>query len=517
MKQVLLPAMLACGVLLAGCQSNTVREQARAGFEAGKTETESHAGRLRDEIKRPEPEVLVAESDTAWLGTGEVVEESALPDFFQKSVVWRMQRAMPLSTIAQEVSSQLGIPIRVQPEANSFSTGNQQQGGAISDPRDTLRINYTGPLEGFLNLLASRTSNYWKWDGREVSIYRRETRTWVVSMLAGRMSTQTTIRNAGSAAGGQSATDSVVVQTDFDPFREITDTIGQMLTRGGQGAQAPGSVRVDAATGLVTVTDSPAVIAQVDDFIQRLNRRMSRQVLLDVTVFSLTVEDEGAYGVDWALAWRSINGRYRSLIRTGSLTSVDSQSGTLAVGVTDPSWNYDGTAAFLQALSKYGRVSLVTRQTPRTLTGQLVPIQAVSEFSYIDKIQTDLVANVGSTTQAELSTRSVGLTMNLLPVVLEDDDILLNLSFQQSALRRLDVRDVLGSRLESPQVDSKATHQRIRLKSGEGAVITAFNQSRSDSQTRSVAPNENAWALGGGADDKRSQEMLVILVKARVD
>ncbi|MEJ0003015.1 MAG: hypothetical protein WDN30_04640 [Pararobbsia sp.] len=67
-----------------------------------------------------------------------------------------------------------------------------------------------------------------------------------------------------------------------------------------------GSVVTSPATGIDFVTDTPDVLEHVGDFMEQQNRVLSRQVLVNVTVLSVTLSADDSYGINWQAVYQAL-------------------------------------------------------------------------------------------------------------------------------------------------------------------------------------------------------------------
>src|SRR5690606_22211864 len=83
--------------------------------------------------------------------------------------------------------------------------------------------------------------------------------------------------------------------------KDIKETLETMVTPG------LGRLSVSPSTGTVTVTDRPDVLRRVKEYIAAENKRITRQVLLNVKVLSVQVDDGDSAGVNWKAVYERVN------------------------------------------------------------------------------------------------------------------------------------------------------------------------------------------------------------------
>ena len=241
------------------------------------------------------------------------------------------------------------------------------------------------------------------------------------------------------------------------------------------------------------------------------NRVISRQILVNVTVLSVTLSAEDSYGINWGAVYQALGSRF-SL--ASAFTSGLTNATTLGAQVIAPTSRADGTAAIISALSQQGAVRRKTSASVTTLNNQPVPIQVATQQGYLASISTTNTANVGSQTSLMPGTVTTGFNMTLLPHMLDDGTVLMQFYTNLSVLDALQTVSSGGSnplQIQTPEIDTRNFLQRVAMKSGETLVISGYEGAADNSTQQGIGKPSNI-ALGGGYDAKRSREVIVILI-----
>ena len=127
------------------------------------------------------------------------------------------------------------------------------------------------------------------------------------------------------------------------------------------------------------------------------------------------------------------------------------------------------------------------------------------------------VANVG--TQLTLTPRSVvtGIAMNVSPMLLDDQSILVEAQIQLNTLkgfRKVGSNDPNQPFIEVPSIDSRDIMQTVRLRSGQTALLTGFEQDRTTADRRGVG-SADFMAAGGGRNTEKKRTVLVLAITAK--
>ncbi|MTV41722.1 PilN family type IVB pilus formation outer membrane protein, partial [Duganella radicis] len=413
-----------------------------------------------------------------------------------------------------------GMPGAPRPGAGSAGYASP---GAANAP---VRIYYpSGNFKGLLDNAAARFGVSWKYADGAIHFYHTETRTFQISTLPGDSTFTATVASGAASTGGVSSggaagggggggagatggtgggvtannSQNTAVASRLSVYGSIESGVKAMLT-------AYGKVVVSPATGSITVVDTPDSLARIATYIENENKTLSRQVVINVTVLSVTLSDSDDYGIRWDLVYNNLKQTYG--LASGMPAGVD--DGQLKVGIIGNS-RFASSTAVINALSKQGKVRRQTTASVITLNNQPVPLQVAKQTSYLQSSQTTVVAQVGTTTTLVPGSVTSGFNMSILPHVLNNGTVLLQFSTDISALRQIRQVQSGASRIESPEIDTRNFLQRVSLKSNETLIISGFEQTDDKLDRQGVGDPRNP-ALGGGFEAGASKETIVILI-----
>ncbi|MDG0025496.1 PilN family type IVB pilus formation outer membrane protein [Trinickia sp. Y13] len=555
MKVVL--ALLA--LLLAGCTGllQSVSDAAhRDAEQSGKMLASAREGNIRTHTI---DDVVV--DNGIWLSgrTVKLAQAAGLPPVFSQPVTFDRQVAS-LQEFSERITRLAQVPAKVSADAvvaseralsgapAGLGKANQTvnlpplptgRGAAVAAATantgfmaSSVRILYrSGDLKGLLDTACARFGVSWKYTDGAIDFYFTDTRTFQVSAVPGDSSVNANVVSeasntggtqssgagvAGSIAGGggngsgtsngvsSNNTSTTAVNSQLSIFGSLESAIKAMLSPYGHVVSAP-------ATGSISVTDTPDVLDRVARFMEEQNRVMSRQILVNVTVLSVTLSADDSYGINWGAVYQALGSRF-SL--TSAFTSGLTSATTLGAQVISPNSRADGTAALISALSKQGAVRRKTSASVTTLNNQPVPIQVATQQGYLASISTTNTANVGSQTSLTPGTVTTGFNMTLLPHMLDDGTVLMQFYTNLSVLDALQTVSSGGAnplQIQTPQIDTRNFLQRVAMKSGETLVISGYEGAADNSTQQGVGKPSNIL-LGGGYDARRSREVIVILI-----
>lgn len=458
-----------------------------------------------------------------------------------------------IQEVAERVTLLMGIPVTVASEAlpaaqsaqaaNSAAPANAAQpmppmpammptfplppgmgmGSSTAAP-----ISYDGTLAGFLDVAAARFDVSWEWSGDGIRFYRYTTRTFRLAALPGETQLQNMVSNStggtsggGSSGGGGGGSGSATseakqktqVESKLSVWEAISDSIKGMLSKNG-------SATVTAATGTVTVTDTPQVVAQVEKFIDGQNASLSKQVVVNVRVLSVELKNAEQYGVNWGLVYQSVSGNTGFRFANSFFDPASTTSPTLALNILSSagaSTNADirawaGSQALIAALSSQGHVSQVTSASLTTLNNQSAPLQVGRQTTYLASSTTTVTQGAGSTTTLQPGLLTTGFSMTLVPHILDRGKLMLQYAIDISSLLGMYTVNANNSSIQTPDVDTRNFLQRVMLTSGDTLVMTGFEQSSLNSNTEGMGNAKNPM-FGGGVNGKRNRSVLVIMIQ----
>jgi type IVB pilus formation R64 PilN family outer membrane protein len=496
-----------------------------------------------------------------WLSgrTVKLGADAALPPIFAQPATFD-RSVSSLQEFAERITRLTQLPTKVAPDASAAAQRTLQgiAGGepgvsahtigatTVKPPLPTtkgvlssmgatpLHIVYSsGDLKGLLDSACAQFGVYWKFANGMVDFYFTDTRTFQVSAVPGDSAMKANVVSAANndngagisggpmgatgvvgstgASGGANGTgvssdnnSTTQVNSELSIFGSLNASIKAMLSPYGQVVSSP-------ATGSISVTDTPDALDRVARFMDEQNRAMSRQVMINVTVLTVTLSDQDSYGIDWNAVYQTLGTRF-GLANAFAPTLTNPAS--FSAAVITPNSRASGTTAMISALSEQGRVRRKTSASVTTLNNQPVPVQVATQQGYLASISTTNTANVGSQTSLTPGTVTTGFNMTLLPHVLDDGTVLMQFYTNLSSLIALQPVSSGGSNpltIQTPEIDTRNFLQRVAMKSGATLVISGYEGTNDNLTSRGIGKAEN-YVLGGGFGASRSRDIIVILI-----
>ncbi len=532
LNQCLLGASIA--LVLGGCQHLKTAKEVQANIDTARSALTDARGTTAQPRSPNSALPVLDEEQGAWLARRSVaIEESdVLPSRFYQPASFSSGRSLPLSLVIEQIAAKQRITIHVSGDAFAPPTlasssgdmsrppprGGDNRGNNSSDfgsgDEPLVQLSYTGNLRGLLDALAGRSGTYWTYREGIVTVSRYKTRTFQIASMPGTsvytasVGTQAnTGSSSGSGAGGgggdamqmtSGGNATVGMQSTLSYWDEINATIKSMLSPAGKSTSST-------VTNAVTVTDTAENVDRIRRFIDRENAVLGRQVSLKVQAYSVKLKKTSNSGVDWDLAFKA-----GGLDFSMGLGGSGLKGGTLSK-LGGP---WAGSKAMVAALQQQGDVSTVIDTSVVTLNNQPAPLAVTSNLSYIAKLSvTRTAGEFGGDRMyaAEPASLTTGFMMNLLPTLLDNRSVMLQVQLNLSTLlskKETNVgKDGDGGKITTPETASIQTLQRASLKSGDTLLIAGFKRETNDNDEKGLFDLRL-----GSKKSTRDQEEFVILI-----
>lgn len=511
-KRNLFLAIMCCG-LMAACSVATDIE----GTIEQDVET---AISVKERAKAPDKKLhmdTVNVREDIWLGNKSMTASNGdpLPKALEKGdgVTAVSNRPISLYEIADLLTKITGISTRISDElledalavAEENSPSSSKVNADWTEP-DKMLVSYSGNLSGFLDLVSNRFSIWWKYSHEEITFFRHETRSFTLYSLPTKPSINASVGGSSSGEGGGTSL-SLESSAEIDFWENIDESVKSIL-----GEES--SYTVDSSNGVINVTATPPEIRDIAKFVDEHNRRLGRQVAINVKVLQVTLKDEDSYGLDLNAAF---NDGTTDLKYLSPFTAGTDQPG-LSWGIVDATNKWDGSGSVIEAISTQGDTSLVTSSSVTTLNNKPAPVQVTKKQNYISSITK---TNTGTEGNYDISTETqeleTGFTMEVLPRILDHGRMLLMFNLTLTEFVSL-VKENIGTDgnfIQLPEVETRGFSQEIAMKSGQSLILSGYEKMKNSLDKSGLGSADNT-SLGGNVAAERARDILVIILTPTV-
>jgi general secretion pathway protein D len=167
---------------------------------------------------------------------------------------------------------------------------------------------------------------------------------------------------------------------------------------------------IDRTVGLVTVTGNKKQIEAIDRYISTLINRLTKEVLIDVKIYSVELSKSHSTGINWTKFNLALN-RTNVPVGTNAFTMAR--------------LNLQGLLNFL---AQNGNVNSISNPKIVTLNNQkaVISVGDTIYYKYASKVATD--NNGNPVRQYTIDSKFVGVVLDITPQISENGNIILSIS-----------------------------------------------------------------------------------------
>ncbi|QCD52700.1 pilus (MSHA type) biogenesis protein MshL [Campylobacter sp. RM16192] len=293
----------------------------------------------------------------------------------------------------------------------------------------------------------------------------------------------------------------------FNFWENLDSEIKAILNNTTENIIAPDPI-INANAGLITITGTVAQINRVSEYIKDLQKRLKKQVVIDVSIISVDLSNGYTKGVDWSkfnIGFKT--GLFDRFIPVGLEETIEKNSegnpitikkytyGTTTANTihwsnrnidqgnlgglsqklnisTGFTFNLDGVINFLEV---NGKTKIVSNPKIATLNNQQALISVGDNINY--RVQEESTNNntLNGKTTVTYKQYSVfiGILLNLLPEVSDDNKIMLRINPSLSSFKynEDDTRQSTAIREIAPDTIQKKLSTVVQVNSGDTIVL----------------------------------------------
>jgi MSHA type pilus biogenesis protein MshL len=417
---------------------------------------------------------------SAQVKTKIVEEKEVLPKEFKQSITLKAVD-LPLSVILKPIGEAVKHHVILGP--------------GVEDKKMSIDVADT-PVEHTLNTLLYSAGYGFRAQNHDLTILAQETRIFrivlppVTQQFNDVTSNESFVQPAdGDVASGSGTNQQVKLGTKvvvenasqgISFWGDVADNIKTLLSPTGQ-------FSINKPAGAVIITDTPAFLERISQYFDDLNRRVTQQIEVDVKVVEVNLNDENRFGVDWNILAEDLK-TLNSIGMGTNFASGNFTSGQFFTFNAEGSKPGSGVSASgikvaIDALSKQGKVEVVSQPKVMILNNQVAVIQVGTTQSFIDHTSLE-TTQTGTITSISTSQVQEGVTMRLLGNIVGDQ---IYLSVTPVVTTIDNIRSITSgtTTIEAPQTTTKSINTLVKLNEGEtvaiGGLITSFKEKSNQS------------------------------------
>jgi MSHA biogenesis protein MshL len=303
---------------------------------------------------------------------------------------------------------------------------------------------------------------------------------------------------SGAASGGST---SQVTGTDApNLYTDLSEGVKALLS-------PEGRMNLDRTAALLHVTDRPSRLVRIEQYLEAVMLRVTRQVQIEAKVVEVELRDEFSAGINWQAVF---GGLTNNATATQALAPASTGGFTLALNIGDFS-------ALLNAFAAQGKVNVLSSPRITAMNNEPAVMRiGTQDVFFITTTQID--SQSGQIVQSTVTPQSLteGLVLSVTPQISADGIIHMNIN--PSITERT---GVATSRLgdQVPIISVRETDTLVRVRQGETIVIAGLMQDRTSVDTAKVPVIGDVPVVGNlfkRTEKNRRKTDLVILLTPTV-
>lgn len=333
------------------------------------------------------------------------------------------------------------------------------------------------------------------------------------------------------------------LRVDALPIDDLDDP---SATSGGRGnnRDAAGnnfSFAVNKQAGLVTAFASDRAHKELEEYLEKVRRTVTSQVLIEAKILEVSLQDQFSAGIDWqaVVGDRGLM-RFTGPVTGGTATNptnVTTNRPTIDLSTVSGATNSNFFAAYLSsdisalvnAIQGFGTVKALASPRMTVLNNQSAVMNVATNrvFFEIDINRTEATTTTAGTTEIDSEIRNVpeGVLMNVIPSI-DLDSRSVSLSLRPTITRIVAERQDPAVSFVAPEIVSlipelnvQEIDSVIKVNSGQAVVLGGLLQDRVESTTEGVPVVSEVPVVGNlfkKKGDAIQKTELVILLKATI-
>jgi len=253
-----------------------------------------------------------------------------------------------------------------------------------------------------------------------------------------------------------SATNNLTTNYSFDFWSNLEKNLENILKNTNDKYKLP---IIDKNAGLVTITGNKEQLDEVSKYLKILNKRLSKEVLIDVHIYSVELSSSHQTGIDWSkfsLSLPNVSKPIRGRYLLGSESIFNSATFNLN--------------AFLNFLAQNGNVNTISNPKIVTLNSQKAIISVGSTIYYKYASEITQTENGNPITDYTIGSKFVGVLLDITPQIGDNGEIILSINPKISAFK--DINQLSQANREMPPDTKDNTLMTVvRLKNNQTLVL----------------------------------------------
>ncbi|MEA1956416.1 MAG: pilus (MSHA type) biogenesis protein MshL [Campylobacterota bacterium] len=305
---------------------------------------------------------------------------------------------------------------------------------------------------------------------------------YILSQRKGVGNTNITLSSSATSESSGSASDSgtKIESSDEVVFWEELDLeLQNILNRPEDIYKIPAPI-INKNAGLITVTATNKQMHRFEKYLDKLQKKVQLQVLIDVQLITVTMNESHSKGIDWQQLYALQNAQF-SLDYISKKNVTEWTDPSLITAVGDQAKNSANllsvkTSSNINEIIKFletqGDVSSISNPKVLTLNNQPALITAGTEYFYKVKSDSQGSGDNAVTTQSEdIQSVFAGVLLSITPEIADDRTITLKINPSLSETRQDISNETSTGRDMPPDLERRQLSSVVTVKDGNRIIL----------------------------------------------
>ena len=288
-------------------------------------------------------------------------------------------------------------------------------------------------LKDFLDTLFKQANLFYELKDNNLIISYHKTQTFELNFIPNSISGTSEI----SGNDTDRNINTLSTKYKFDFWSNLKDSIERILKNSDEKGYK--KAIIDKNSGLITVTGTRNQIEEIKKYIDNLNNRLHKEVLIDVKIYSVELSKSNQTGIKWSELSFSLPAKEN--VESGGYKSVEIKPYHLYEYLGGSYSIFSGAtfniAGLLNFLAKNGNVNSISNPKIVTLNNQKAIISVGDNiyYKYASEVTTD--KNGNPVTQYTIENKFVGVLLDITPQISDNGEIILSINPKISSFKDL--------------------------------------------------------------------------------
>jgi len=324
---------------------------------------------------------------------------------FEGKIFSLSARSAPLQDVIMGIAKEAGLNLVIEKGV---------------DPLEPVSIEVNNlSLRNTLDILFSAYDYFYAIEGNTLRIKAAETRFFKFEHPLFANNASSSVGGdvlGGGGGGGITGTFSVDTQM-ADEFLDVWAKLKEALKPGG-GSEGGllsenGNAQIDPGTGTIVVTDARKNLDLVEEYLNRIQASVKRQVIIEAKIMEVTLDDRHQFGIDWS--YMSGDTLVNQTLKLGGAVPF-------SININDA----QGGSWFMDALETQGDVNVLSSPRIHVCNNQSAVLSVGQTIPYIEWNVEPATTTTPSRAVPQISRAQAGVSLGVTPMIGEDGVVTLH-------------------------------------------------------------------------------------------